>query len=148
MNHEFLWNLKSKIQEHFKNKSLKTHYFKDLSRTTYNSRTTQGIQGILAWISRTAGYDPATAERLIYLKSFLMMPLWQSNNLGIILCHQSFLSCIGFPKPVPAGRSSYPLTCWKLFPFFRRVFDFFSMTLKPYSIWILLSTQMLLQESL
>ena len=51
MNHEknkqsFLWNLKCKIQEHFKNKSLKTHYFKDFSRTTYNSRTFQGIQGI------------------------------------------------------------------------------------------------------
>ena len=51
MNHEkdeqsFLWNLKSKIQEHFKNKSLKTHYFKDFSRTTYTSRTIQGIQGI------------------------------------------------------------------------------------------------------
>ena len=51
MNHEkndqsFLWNLKSKIQEHFKNKSLKTPYFKDFSRTTYNSRTIQGTQGI------------------------------------------------------------------------------------------------------
>ena len=44
----FLWNLKSKIQEHFKNKSLKTHYFKDFSRTTYNSRTIQGIQEPLA----------------------------------------------------------------------------------------------------
>ena len=42
----FLWNLKSKTQEHFKNKSLKTHYFKDFSRTTYNSRTIQGMQGI------------------------------------------------------------------------------------------------------
>ena len=41
-----LWNLKIKIPEHFKNKSLKTHYFKDFSRTTYNSRTIQGIQGI------------------------------------------------------------------------------------------------------
>ena len=51
MNHEkndqsFLRNLKSKIKEHFKNKTLKTHYFKDFSRTTYNSRTIQGIQGI------------------------------------------------------------------------------------------------------
>ena len=42
----FLWNFKSKIQEHFKNKSLITHFFKDFSRTTYNSRTVQGIQGI------------------------------------------------------------------------------------------------------
>ena len=53
MNHEtdeqsFLWNLKSKIQEHFKNKSLKTHYFIDFSRTTYNPRTIQGIQEPLA----------------------------------------------------------------------------------------------------
>ena len=44
----FLWNLKSKIQEHFMNKSLKTHYFKDFSRTTYNSRTIQGIQEPMA----------------------------------------------------------------------------------------------------
>ena len=42
----FLWNLKSKIQEHYQNKSLKTLYFKDFSRTTYNSRTIQAIQGI------------------------------------------------------------------------------------------------------
>ena len=44
----FLWNLTSKIQVHFKKKSLKTHYFKDFSRTTYNSRTIQGIQKPLA----------------------------------------------------------------------------------------------------
>ena len=25
------------------------------------------------------------------LKCFVTMPLWQSNNLGIILCHQNFL---------------------------------------------------------
>ena len=37
-----------KIQEHFKNKSLKTYYFKGFSRTTYNSRTIQGIQEALA----------------------------------------------------------------------------------------------------
>ena len=42
----FLWKLKSKIQDHFKNKSLKTPFFKDFSRTTYNSRLIQGIQGI------------------------------------------------------------------------------------------------------
>ena len=29
---------KKKIQDNFKNKSLKTQYFKDFSRTTYNSR--------------------------------------------------------------------------------------------------------------
>ena len=44
----FLWNLLSKIQEHFKNKSLKAHYFKDFLRTIYNSRTIQGIQEPLA----------------------------------------------------------------------------------------------------
>ena len=38
--------LESKIQEHSKNKSFKTHYFKDFSRTNYNSRTIQGIQWI------------------------------------------------------------------------------------------------------
>ena len=48
----FLWNLKSTIQEHFKNKSLKTHYFKDFSRTTYNSRTIQGIQEMLATLAK------------------------------------------------------------------------------------------------
>ena len=42
----FLRKLKSKIQDHFKNKSLKTPFFKDFSRTTYNSRLIQGIQGI------------------------------------------------------------------------------------------------------
>ena len=44
----FLCNLKSKIQRHFKNKSLNTHYFKDFSKTTYNSRTVQEIQEPLA----------------------------------------------------------------------------------------------------
>ena len=38
--------LEKKTQEHFKNKSLKTHYFKDFSRTTYNSRTIQEQEGI------------------------------------------------------------------------------------------------------
>ena len=42
----FLWNLKSKIPEYFKNKSIKTHHLKDFSRTTYNSRTIQEIPGI------------------------------------------------------------------------------------------------------
>ena len=46
VNRIFLWNLKSKIPEHFKNKSLKTHHLKDFSRTTYNSRTIQEIPGI------------------------------------------------------------------------------------------------------
>ena len=56
MSRVFLWNLNSKIQKHFKNKSLKTHYFKDFSRTTYNSITIQGIQAIqepLATLIRT-----------------------------------------------------------------------------------------------
>ena len=35
--------------------------------------------------------------------------LWQSNNLGIILCHQSFLQhCLSS-------------TCWKLFPFLESI---------------------------
>ena len=65
MNHEkdeesFLWNLKSKIQEHVENKSLKTPFFKDFSRTTYSSRTIQGIQGIqepLATLRIEDNYD-------------------------------------------------------------------------------------------
>ena len=39
-------DIESKIQERFMNKPLKTHHFKYFSRTTYNSRTIQGIQGI------------------------------------------------------------------------------------------------------
>ena len=51
MNHEkdeqsSLWNLKSKIPEHFKKKSLKTHYLKDFPKTTYNLRTIKEIPGI------------------------------------------------------------------------------------------------------
>ena len=70
---------------------------------------------------------PATLERqLNYLKCFVTMPLWQSNNLVIILCHQSFLlHCLS-------------LTCWKLLTFLEsilffkiwflkhRAFDYFS----------------------
>ena len=45
------------------------------------------------------------------------MPLWQSNNLGIILCHQSFLlHCLS-------------LTCWKLLPFLESIL-FFSYDFK------------------
>ena len=69
---------------------------------------------------------PATLERqLNYLKCFVTMPLWQSNNLGTILCHQNFLlHCLS-------------LTCWKLllvlesiwffsYNFKNRAFDYFS----------------------
>ena len=61
---------------------------------------------------------PATLERqLNYLKCFVTMPLWQSNNLGIILCHQSFLlHCLS-------------LTCWKLLPFLESIW-FFSYDFK------------------
>ena len=61
---------------------------------------------------------PATLERqLNYLKCFVTMPLWQSNNLGIILCHQSFLlHCLS-------------LTCWKLLPFLESIL-FFSYDFK------------------
>ena len=51
-------------------------------------------------------FYPATLEsQLSYLKCFVTMHLWQSNNLTIILCHQGFLlHCLS-------------LTCWKLLPF-------------------------------
>ena len=42
--------------EHFKNKTLKTHYFKDFSRTTYNSRTIQGTQGIQEPLGHPGSY--------------------------------------------------------------------------------------------
>ena len=41
------------------------------------------------------------------------MPLWQFNNLGIILCHHSFL--LHCPS----------LTSWKLLPFSKRIWFFF-----------------------
>ena len=61
---------------------------------------------------------PATLERqLNYLKCFVTVPLWQSNNLGIILCHQSFLlHCLY-------------LTCQKLLPFLKSIW-FFSYDFK------------------
>ena len=46
------------------------------------------------------------------LKCLVTMPLWQSNNLGIILCHQSFLlHCLS-------------LTCWKLISFLESIFSY------------------------
>ena len=61
---------------------------------------------------------PVTLERqLNYLKCFVIMPLWQSNNLIIILCHQSFLlHCLS-------------LTCWKRLPFLENIL-FFSYDFK------------------
>ena len=61
---------------------------------------------------------PATFERqLNYLKCFVTMPLWQSNNLLIMLCHQSFLlHCLS-------------LTCRKLLPFLKSIL-FFSYDFK------------------
>ena len=61
---------------------------------------------------------PATLERqLNYLKCFVTISLWQSNNLVIILCHQSFLlHCLS-------------LTCWKLLPFLESIL-FFSYDFK------------------
>ena len=61
---------------------------------------------------------PATLERQFnYLKCFATMPLWQSNNLVIILCHQNFLLyCLS-------------LTCWKLLPFLESIL-FFSYDFK------------------
>ena len=46
------------------------------------------------------------------------MPLWQSNNLVIILCHQSFLLHCLF------------LTCWKILRFLESILFFFPMILK------------------
>ena len=54
---------------------------------------------------------PATLGRQLsnHLKYFLTMSLWQSNNLGMILCHQSFLlHCLS-------------LICWKLLPFLESI---------------------------
>ena len=60
----------------------------------------------------------ATLERqLNYLKCFVTIPLWQSNNLGMIFYYQSFLIyCLS-------------LTCWKLFPFLENIW-FFSYDFK------------------
>ena len=82
---------------------------------------------------------PASVERqLIYIKCFVMMPIWYSKNLGKILCHQSFLlHCLS-------------LTYWKLLPvlIWFEYLIFFPMILKTWSIWLLYSSQMLRQESL
>ena len=61
---------------------------------------------------------PATLERqLNYLKCFVTMPRWQSSNLDMKLCHQSFLlHCLS-------------LTCWKLLPFLENIW-FFSYNFK------------------
>ena len=46
------------------------------------------------------------------VKCLVTMPLWQSNNLWIILCHQSFLlHCLS-------------LTCWKLISFLESIFSY------------------------
>ena len=46
------------------------------------------------------------------LNCFVAIPLWQSNNLGLILCHQSFLlHCLS-------------LTCWKLISFLESIFSY------------------------
>ena len=46
------------------------------------------------------------------LKCFVAIPLWQSNNLGVILCHQSFLlHCLS-------------LTYWKLISFLESFFSY------------------------
>ena len=61
---------------------------------------------------------PATLERQPnYLKCFVTMSLWQSNNLDIILRYQSFLlHCLS-------------LTCWSLLPFLESIW-FFSYDFK------------------
>ena len=58
-------------------------------------------------------FHPAALERQFnYLKCFVTMPLWQSNNLGIILCHKSFL--LQFRS----------LTRWKLLPSLENIWLF------------------------
>ena len=54
-----------------------------------------------------------TLERQVnYLKYFVTMSLWQSNNFGIILCYQSFLlHCLS-------------LICWSLLPFLESIWFF------------------------
>ena len=61
---------------------------------------------------------PVTLERqLNHLQCSVTMSLWQSNNLGIILCYQSFLLyCLS-------------LTCWKFFSFLESIW-FFSCDFK------------------
>ena len=70
---------------------------------------------------------PATLERqLNYLKCFVTMPLWQSSNLDMILCHQSFpLHCLF-------------LTCWKLLPFLENIWFFSYKNTEPLIIFIAL----------
>ena len=76
------------------------------------------------------------------------LPLWQSNNLGIIftnwycvptaiVCHQLSLHCIDF---------AISLTCWKLFPFKESIWFFFLWFSNHRAFWILSSIPMLLQE--
>ena len=64
--------MKSKTQEHFSTKSLKTHYFKGFSRTAYNSRTIQGIQGI---------QEPLTT---LFFLPFHAFRFQKTNRNGII----------------------------------------------------------------
>ena len=61
---------------------------------------------------------PATLERqLNYLKCFVTMSLWQSSNLVVTFCHQSFLlHCLS-------------LSYWKLRPFLEIIL-FFSYDFK------------------
>ena len=70
---------------------------------------------------------PATLERqLNYLKCFVTMLLWQSSNLDMILCHQSFLLHCLF------------LTCWKLLPFLENIWFFSYKNTEPLIIFIAL----------
>ena len=67
-----------------------------------------------SWIySSLLKMHPSTLEgQLNYLKCFLTMPLWHSNNLCIILCYQSsLLHCLS-------------LTCCSLLPFLNSIWFF------------------------
>ena len=74
--------MKSKIQEHFKNKSLKNHYFKDFSTTTYNSRTLQGIKEPLATLSLLFNNVWASCEQPQQAQRTKTYFPWGCNNFN------------------------------------------------------------------
>ena len=79
---------------------------------------------------------PATLERQPnYLKCFVTMPLWQSINLGIILCHQSFLL------------HWLSLACWKILPFLESIW-FLPMILKTEHLITLVNSNAASREPL
>ena len=80
-------------------------------------------------------YSITLERQAIYLKCFLTMPLWQSNDLSTMFCHQNFLvQCL--------------LSIFlNLLPFIESIW-LFSVNLKPWSAWWVYSIQKLRQEYL